>query len=120
MAAPLVKEIVVDDAEDTIALDVDDALCIRWISNGKTVAYGNEIDLDDYSSEIGSYIRAEIFGEGGIVYTQAMLLEYEGAPEHEYKEDANDFWFFASIIPDTIVKFLKEIKIFAFLWEELN
>ena len=117
--APVVNEILVNDAEDTIALDVDDALCIRWISNGKTVAYGNEIDLDDYSSEIGSYIRAEIFGEGGIVYTQAMLLEYEGAPEHENKEDANDFWFLASIIPDTIIRFFASLDIFKYLWSEL-
>ena len=117
--APVVNEILVNDAEDTIALDVDDALCIRWISNGKTVAYGDEIDLDDYSSEIGSYIRAEIFGEGGIVYTQAMLLDYQGAPEHEYKEDANDFWFFASIIPDTIIRFFASLDIFKYLWAEL-
>jgi hypothetical protein len=117
--APAVNEIVVDDAEDSIKLDVDDALCIRWISNGKTVAYGDEIDLDDYSSEVGSYIRAEIFGEGGIVYTQAMLLEYEGAPEHENKEDSDDFWFFASIIPDTIIRFFASLDIFKYLWAEL-
>ena len=115
--APAVKEIVVDEAEDTIALDVDDALCIRWISNGKTVAYGDEIDLDDYSGKIGSYIRAEIFGEGGIVYTQAMLLDYEGAPEYEDKGEALDFGWFVGVIPDTLVKFLASLEIFEVIWD---
>lgn len=118
--APVVNEITVDDAEDSIAIDVDDALCIRWIANGKTVAYGNEIDLDDYSSEIGSYIRAEIFGEGGIVYTQAMLLDYQGSPEHENKENASDFGWLASIIPDTLVRFLASLDIFKYIWEAIG
>ena len=116
--APQVNEIIVDDAADTIAIDVDDALCVRWISNGKTVGYGNEIDLDEHSGEIGTYIRAEIFGEGGIVYTQAMLLEYQGAPESETK-DNNDLGWFASIIPDTLVRFLASLEIFKYIWEAI-
>ena len=116
--APEVNEIIVDDSADKITLDVDDDLCIRWISNGKTIAYGDEIDLDEHSGEIGSYIRAEIFGEGGIVYTQAMLLQYEGAPESETK-DTNDFWWVASIIPDSLVKFLASLEIFRHIWEAI-
>ncbi len=116
--APEVNEIIVDDSADKISLDVDDDLCIRWISNGKTIAYGDEIDLDEHSGEIGSYIRAEIFGEGGIVYTQAMLLDYEGAPESETK-DTNDFWWVASIVPDTIIKFLASLEIFKHIWEAI-
>ena len=118
--APVISEIVVDDTADTIKLDVDGDLCIRWISNGKTIAYGDEIDLDDYSDDIGSYVRAEIFGEGGIVYTQAMLLDYEGAPEHENKENASDFGWFASIIPDTIVRFIASLEIFKYIWEAIK
>ena len=118
--APMVKSLIVDDDNDIIVLDVEDAYCIRWIANGKTIAWGDTIDLDDYSDEIGTYVRAEILGAGGIVYTQAIMLEYDGAPETENKSQSFDFWWIASIIPDTIVRFLKEIKIFAFLWEELN
>lgn len=118
--APVINEIAVDDDADTIKLDVEDDLCIRWISNGKTIAYGDEIDLDDYSDEVGAYVRAEVFGEGGIVYTQAMLLEYEGGPEHEYKEDANDFGWLASIVPDTIVRFLASLSIFKYIWEAIK
>jgi hypothetical protein len=112
--------LIVDDDNDAIVLDVENEYCVRWIANGKTIAWGDTIDLDDYSDEIGTYVRAEILGEGGIVYTQAIMLEYEGAPETENKTQTLDLWWLASIIPDTIVKFLKEIKIFAFLWEELN
>ena len=118
--APVISGITVDDDADTIKLDVDGDLCIRWISNGKTIAYGDEIDLDDYSDDIGAYVRAEVFGEGGIVYTQAMLLEYQGGPEHEYKEDANDFGWLASIIPDTIVRFLASLDIFKYIWESIK
>lgn len=118
--APVISGITVDDDADTIKLDVDGDLCIRWISNGKTIAYGDEIDLDDYSDDIGAYVRAEVFGEGGIVYTQAMLLEYQGGPEHEYKEDANDFGWLASIIPDTIVRFFASLSIFKYIWEAIK
>lgn len=118
--APVINEITVDDDADTIKLDVEDDLCIRWISNGKTIAYGDEIDLDDYAGEVGAYVRAEVFGEGGIVYTQAMLLDYQGAPEHEYKEDASDFGWLASIIPDTLVRFFASLSIFRYIWEAIK
>lgn len=118
--APWINSVIVDDDNDMIVLDVENEYCVRWIANGKTIAWGDTIDLDDYSDEIGTYVRAEIFGEGGIVYTQAIMLEYEGSPESENKTQAFDFWWVASIIPDTIVRFLKEIKIFAYLWEEMN
>lgn len=118
--APVISGITVDDDADTIKLDVDGDLCIRWISNGKTIAYGDEIDLDDYSDDIGAYVRAEVFGEGGIVYTQAMLLDYEGAPEHENKDDASDFGWLASIVPDTIVRFFASLSIFKYIWEAIK
>ena len=55
---------------------------------------GNSIDLDGYSDKIGSYVRAEAFGHGGVLYTQAFTLEYDGAPEAN-----NNFFFdFGNII----------------------
>ncbi len=117
--APFINEVTVDQNADSIKLDVSGEWCVRWIANGKTIAWGNQINLDDYSEDIGSYVRAEVFGEGGITYTQAFLLEYEGAPEAENKSDAPDFWIFASFIPDTIVRFLAEFSIFKYLFEFL-
>lgn len=120
LEAPYVNKVTVDDDADTIALDVSNEWCVRWIANGETIAWGNEIALDDYSDDIGSYVRAEIFGEGGITYTQAFLLDYEGAPEAENKSDAPDLWIFASFFPDTILRFLAELPIFKYLWEMLQ
>ena len=85
-----VNEITVDDAEDSITIDADDALYIRWISdNGTVVAEGNSIDLDECEN-IGSYVRAEIISEGAVTYTQAFLLNYDGMPEADYNENFKD------------------------------
>lgn len=120
LEAPFVNSVAVDEANDSINLDVSGEWCVRWIADGKTIAWGNELDLDEYSDNIGSYVRAEIFGEGGITYTQAFLLEYDGAPESENNTGAYDFWMFASFIPDTLVKFLAELPLFKYLWEMIN
>ena len=93
-----VNEIAVDDNEDSITIDADDALYIRWISDGKVVAEGNSIDLDECDN-IGSYVRAEIISEGAVTYTQAFLLEYDGMPEADFNENFRDTdtFFFAGI-----------------------
>lgn len=85
-----VNEIAVDDAEDSITINADDALYIRWISDGKVVAEGNSIDLDECEN-IGSYVRAEIISEGAVTYTQAFLLEFDGMPEADINENFVDF-----------------------------
>lgn len=118
--APYVNEVIVDDDADSITLSVTDEYCIRWIANGKTIGYGDSIDLDDYSGDIGSYVRAEIFGKGGIVYTQAFLLDYENAPITETKNDFKDFWWILSIIPDTLVRFLGSLEVFQLIYDALN
>jgi len=108
-----VNEIAVDDAEDSITINADDALYIRWISDGKVVAEGNSIDLDECEN-IGSYVRAEIISEGAVTYTQAFLLEYDGMPEADINENFTDgdAALFAAI--DNIVRALgKMIAAFA-------
>lgn len=92
--APKVTNVVVDDNKDTITLSVNNALTVHWIADGEVIAVGNSIDLDEYSDKIGSYVRAEAFGHGGVLYTQAFTLEYDGAPEPN-----NNFFFdFGNII----------------------
>lgn len=81
--APKATRVTVDDKEDTITLSVDNALTVHWIADGEVIAVGNTIDLDDYSDKIGSYVRAEAFGEGGVLYTQPFTLQYDGAPTTE-------------------------------------
>ncbi|NMP38054.1 MAG: hypothetical protein GX051_08060 [Clostridiales bacterium] len=115
VAAPTVNGVAVDEKADTITLSTTDGMLVRWIADGKLIATGNSIDLDDYSDKIGSYVRAEVFGEGGIVYTQPFTLEYKGAPA-EQDNSYMDLWFIASFIPDSIVKFLAAFEIFETIW----
>lgn len=105
-AAPVITGISVDEGNDTITVTAENAELIAWTANGEYIATGSTIDLDDYSDKIGSYVRAEIVGEGGIVYTQAFILHYDGEPVSEFNSCFFDFGIVASIICDTFVKIL--------------
>ena len=94
--APKVTDITVDETKDTISLSVENALTVHWIADGKVIHVGNTIDLDDYSDQIGSYVRAEAFGHGGVLYTQAFTLEYDNAPEAE----SSFFFDFGNILTE--------------------
>lgn len=94
--APKVTDITVDETNDTISLSVENALTVHWIADGKVIHVGNTIDLDDYSDQIGSYVRAEAFGHGGVLYTQAFTLEYDNAPEAE----SSFFFDFGNILTE--------------------
>ena len=74
---PMVTSITV--ADGVIALTTQDALAVHWISDGKIVATGNSIDLESCEG-LGAYVRAEVFGKGGVLYTQPFLLQYDGMP----------------------------------------
>ena len=80
---PVINSIKVDDEQDTITIDTDNALIVRWISDGKVIATtkadDKAFDLNDYSDKIKGYVRAEVFGEGGIVYTEGFTLNAETA-----------------------------------------
>lgn len=76
---PRVTSIEVNEATDEITINTTDALIVRWISDGELIctqkAGEATLDLNDYSDVLGDYVRAEVFGEGGILYTQAFLLD---------------------------------------------
>lgn len=116
---PKVKAVSVDDVEDTITISTRDAYMVHWIADGKVIATGNTIDLDDYSDDIGSYVRAEIVGEGGVIYTQPFTLEYDGAPEAETNRFV-DLGGATTLLADTIVKFLvkvlKDFRVIDIIW----
>lgn len=75
---PTVTNVKVDDAENTIAVETENALLVRFISNGSVFAVKTPetavVDLDDYVNQLGDYVRVEVFGEGGMLYTQAFVL----------------------------------------------
>lgn len=106
---PVVTDVVIDENEDTITLETENVVVIRWIADGKEIASGATIDLDDYADQIGSYVRAEIVGAGGVMYTQAFTLDYDGAPAAEDLDGFVDFGGVISAICDTIVKLLPYI-----------
>ena len=87
-ARPMITNITVDDTENTIAIDSENALIVRWIADGKVISTTTTedavIDLDDYSDVVDGYIRAEVFGEGGILYTQAFSLNADQKTEQDF------------------------------------
>ncbi len=113
---PEIYAVTVNDDLDTIKINTN-GLCVRWIANGKTIAYGNDIDLDDYRTQIGTYVRAEVFGKGGIVYTQPFTLDYKEAPISKEQGKFIDLWMLASVVPDTLVRFIASLPIFDMIWK---
>ncbi len=105
-ARPLFTNVKVDEAEDTISMQAENALVIHWIADGKVIHVGDTIDLDDYSDKIGSYVRAEAYGTGGVVYSQAFVLDYDGAPEAEERGFFFDWGIVASFICDNLVRII--------------
>lgn len=84
LAAPRVTSITVDNAQDTIALTAVNQETIHWIADGEVIHVGGTLNLDDHTGNLGSYVRAEIWGEGAIVYSQPFILEYKGAPGEKF------------------------------------
>lgn len=82
---PVIKSVYVDNDENSITINSENALIVRWISDGKLIATTKagdaSFDLDDYSDKIGGYVRAEVFGEGGVVYTQSFTVNADDAKD---------------------------------------
>ena len=117
--APKVTDVKVDDKEDKITLTVENALTVHWIADGEVIAVGNTIDLDEYSDKIGSYVRAEAFGHGGILYTQAFTLDYDGAPETE-KAVFFDFGNILTYVKYALIDISTSIPVGKFVYEFLT
>ncbi|MBQ2828607.1 MAG: hypothetical protein IJF20_05110 [Clostridia bacterium] len=105
-ARPLFTNVVVNEKEDTITLEAENALVVHWIADGKVIHVGNTIDLDDYSDEIRNYVRAEAYGKGGVMYTQPFALDYNGVPRGGDFGDYFDWGVIASAICDNLVRAL--------------
>ena len=86
-ARPVINAVTVDDNANTITVKSENTAIVRWISDGKliatTKASEGTIDLDDYKDVLGGYVRAEVFGEGGMLYTQAFTINAEQKTEHK-------------------------------------
>lgn len=80
LPTPLVTKITIDDNKDTISIEGENFNQITWVSDGNVIARGmnnTTIDLDELAG-VGSYVRFYITGEGGICYSQPMLITVDG------------------------------------------
>ncbi|NLO46280.1 MAG: hypothetical protein GX107_07290 [Clostridiales bacterium] len=114
---PKVTSVSTSDQNGEIKISATDARLIRWIADGKQIAatttedcqngsVTSTLSLGAHADKIGSYVRAEIFGDGGVLYTQPFTLEYDGAPQ------AKDFSRFFD--GGTLVFWFREALIFIF------
>lgn len=78
---PAVARVDVNQEDDTISFTGSEFDNVQWISDGKIIAEGADltsIDLDDYKDELGCYVRFQITGPGGILYSQPFVTMAEG------------------------------------------
>lgn len=115
---PIVTNIVVNDAENTITVEVDpDRDCdkIQWVANGEVICEDFTIDLNDYEEKLGCYVRFQLFGEGGVTYSQAFELRYEGRTDKSIpqssipdNEDGEAFLAIYHTLPFALCSFIVE------------
>ena len=75
-----------------ITVDAENAHTVQFIANGEVIYKGSmssgtaTINLDKIEgAEDFQYVRAEVFGDGGICLTQALIIDDE--PTEEFEED---------------------------------
>ena len=71
---PAVTSIEVDNDALTITISSNNTTTINWIYGSEVIATGNTMHVNNYFNKIGSYVRANIIGPGGIVFTQPFGL----------------------------------------------
>lgn len=70
-----VTRIAVDEAKNQISIETAKPETVEWIADEKIIHVGSTIDLNQYEDEIGSYVRAQIRNEGGVLLTQAFVCD---------------------------------------------
>ncbi|MBR3597694.1 MAG: hypothetical protein IKL47_12035 [Clostridia bacterium] len=84
---PAVSRIYIDNETDTISFTGSEFSNVQWISDGKIIAEGEDLtslDLNEYEDELGCYVRFQITGPGGILYSQPFVTMADGV---EYDSD---------------------------------
>ncbi|MBQ4348199.1 MAG: hypothetical protein IJC79_01105 [Clostridia bacterium] len=76
-----------------ITVSAENASSIQWIANGKVIAESEigadavTLDLDTIEgAEDFQYVRAELFGEGGVCISQALVID-DGSEKLTYEEE---------------------------------
>lgn len=102
-----------------ITVNAADSDRIQWIANGKVIKEGPinaenlTIDLDTIEgSENFQYVRAELYGEGGLTLTQAFVID-DGSEDLEFVAEELSF-------KDKFVRWFKGTKLWAIIGEIAN
>lgn len=117
LAYPMFTNIAVDG--HSVAVSASDAKTLQWIANGKvikTVDLSNggsyTLNLDEIEgAEDYAYIRAELFGDGGLCCSQAFVID-DGSEPLKYEPVTG----IAALLED-IVNFFKGTKLWAIVIE---
>lgn len=118
---PLVKKIIVNQEDNTISVVVDenrDCSKIEWIANGKVISDDYTIDLNDFENELGCYVRFQLHGEGGVTYSQAFELQYDGRVDKPVPENNRGFNFISRYFP--IFYHTRVYALLAFIAEKIG
>lgn len=93
LSYPMFKSLTVKD--HTVTVEAENAKTIQWIANGKIIAEsgisedGFTLDLDNIQgAEDFLYIRAELYGDGGVCISQALTID-DGSEKLTYSEEKN-------------------------------
>lgn len=84
---PAVSRVYTDNETDTISFEGSEFNNVQWISDGNIIAEGaalTSLDLNEYEDVLGSYVRFQITGPGGILYSQPFVTLADGV---EYTSD---------------------------------
>ncbi len=84
---PAVARVDVNRETNTISFVGSEFDNVQWISGGKIIAEGaglTSLDLNEYEDVLDCYVRFQITGPGGILYSQPFVTMAEGV---EYSAD---------------------------------
>ncbi len=108
----------IDVEGHTISVNTTDADTIQWIADGKVIKTESVADgvaalnLDEIEgAEDFTYVRAELFGEGGMCLTQAFAID-DGSEKLVYEEEKD----FMSFIHDFLFM-LKSTRVWTIIVE---
>lgn len=102
LSYPMFTKVAVDGHKITVS--ATDSETIQWIANGKIIASSKigdsevTLDLDEIDgAEDFQYVRAELYGEGGVCMTQALVID-DGSEKLQYEEPTG----FKAFIDDVV------------------
>lgn len=71
---PVISNIAVDQAADTITITSPNATKVEWVADGEVIATGNTLQLDNVNNKVNNYVRAQVYNQNGISFTNPFGL----------------------------------------------